>query len=161
MWGYEVRMNFMCVICYGNMAYSEQILSTICGHLFHKSCMNIWLQGKNSCPHCRTLLDEENALVHLKLMDQVKSSDQKKIDMLKKLHDLECVVLDKEIALRKSQEQEVQMQLELQQKAQLIADLERKIRDADSTLAALEQQLELVNAQSLEAEKAFRERSEN
>ena len=42
-----------CPICFGNMK-DKVVKYTICKHVFHKSCLNKWLQNKSSCPSCRS-----------------------------------------------------------------------------------------------------------
>ena len=41
-----------CSICLKAM-YENDFTKTLCKHIFHKHCINTWLEKKNSCPLCR------------------------------------------------------------------------------------------------------------
>jgi hypothetical protein len=42
-----------CLICQFEYETNEALRRLPCGHCFHKSCVDIWLQGKDTCPYCR------------------------------------------------------------------------------------------------------------
>lgn len=42
-----------CPICFRNMK-GKAVKYTACKHVFHKSCLNKWLQNHSSCPSCRS-----------------------------------------------------------------------------------------------------------
>lgn len=42
-----------CSICTDCILYPE-LVSTKCGHTFHRKCLNKWLNKNNVCPNCRT-----------------------------------------------------------------------------------------------------------
>lgn len=42
----------MCVICLAEFTASAQVCSTSCGHLFHCTCLEEWLQAKDQHPSC-------------------------------------------------------------------------------------------------------------
>ena len=42
-----------CPICFKKLKF-ETIVKTNCGHAFHKSCIDRWLQSVPQCPMCRT-----------------------------------------------------------------------------------------------------------
>ena len=45
-----------CVMCLESLSFGNSyIVTTPCGHLFHKDCLKKWLDtGKKTCPKCRT-----------------------------------------------------------------------------------------------------------
>jgi hypothetical protein len=48
--------DFMCSICLESPIESdvkEKISKTLCGHIFHTSCLDIWLSDNKKCPLCR------------------------------------------------------------------------------------------------------------
>ena len=55
----------ICPICYSE-EYSEKnyMVETICGHKFHVKCMHNWFDETNTCPMCRTAVDEYDVDVH-------------------------------------------------------------------------------------------------
>ena len=49
--------NVLCSICLENLeAENISITETICNHIFHDQCLNIWLNNHNTCPCCRMQL---------------------------------------------------------------------------------------------------------
>ncbi len=48
------RFNLSCAICYENYAEGDvQASPEACGHVFHKACLDKWLEQKKECPTCR------------------------------------------------------------------------------------------------------------
>ena len=43
-----------CAICLGDMGAYQGIHKTRCHHLFHQSCVSLWLQRGGTCPLCRS-----------------------------------------------------------------------------------------------------------
>lgn len=50
-----------CPICFNNMK-NKVVKYTICKHVFHKSCLNKWLQYKSSCPSCRSYVTSKREI---------------------------------------------------------------------------------------------------
>ena len=48
----EIDETERCLICFGRHSDGR----TICGHYFHKICLDMWQQNSNSCPYCRSSL---------------------------------------------------------------------------------------------------------
>lgn len=48
-------MKIECSICFDKIANVDEVVSTVCGHLFHDQCMNRWLLAATepTCPQCR------------------------------------------------------------------------------------------------------------
>lgn len=47
-----------CTICL--LDYTEETKKTTeCSHIFHRECLDKWLETNNSCPLCRTLLQKQ------------------------------------------------------------------------------------------------------
>ena len=50
-----------CSICCGDINFvDQQISSTNCGHLFHYSCLQKWLDNNLTCPECRVKVDRNS-----------------------------------------------------------------------------------------------------
>ncbi|XP_071437480.1 E3 ubiquitin-protein ligase Praja-2 isoform X3 [Pithys albifrons albifrons] len=45
-----------CTICYSEYVRGEYVAELPCHHLFHKSCVTLWLQRSGTCPVCRHVL---------------------------------------------------------------------------------------------------------
>ncbi len=43
-----------CGICMEQLLENDKYI-TQCNHIFHKECINKWLQIKDNCPYCRTI----------------------------------------------------------------------------------------------------------
>ena len=43
-----------CSICIDTILDTDKMV-TSCNHIFHKECLNKWLQINNQCPYCRTI----------------------------------------------------------------------------------------------------------
>ena len=53
----RIKMTDECTICLLN--YNEETKkATECHHIFHQECIDRWLQTNNSCPLCRTCLQQ-------------------------------------------------------------------------------------------------------
>jgi hypothetical protein len=49
-----IRFNASCAVCYEDYAEGDNLTSPDkCGHVFHKACLDKWLEQKNECPTCR------------------------------------------------------------------------------------------------------------
>jgi Ring finger domain len=54
--GAETSAN-ICSICLQSYRINDRIATAPCGHVFHVSCIQAWLEGRGSdCPNCRTLI---------------------------------------------------------------------------------------------------------
>jgi hypothetical protein len=42
-----------CAICQEAFGVGEDALELPCTHMFHKACINGWVQQKDTCPSCR------------------------------------------------------------------------------------------------------------
>ncbi len=42
-----------CSVCLQDYNESDEIVLTICNHMYHKRCINNWLEQNKSCPVCR------------------------------------------------------------------------------------------------------------
>ena len=49
-------INDKCTICLDNFRDSDEIRKIKCRHLFHKMCIERWLENGNDCPLCKTKL---------------------------------------------------------------------------------------------------------
>ena len=41
-----------CVICLENMIYDEDLIIINCSHIYHKECIQKWLNRNSICPLC-------------------------------------------------------------------------------------------------------------
>ncbi|XP_058088295.1 E3 ubiquitin-protein ligase RHA2A-like [Magnolia sinica] len=55
-----------CIVCLNGLSDGDQVRRLVCGHVFHKECLDGWLEHRNmSCPLCRAPLVKEERLVEL------------------------------------------------------------------------------------------------
>ena len=47
------RVGRTCIICRDDMAAGESLKKLACGHVFHLSCLQSWLERQQTCPICR------------------------------------------------------------------------------------------------------------
>ncbi|KAL6007374.1 E3 ubiquitin-protein ligase [Asimina triloba] len=53
-----------CVVCLGGLKVGQQVRRLACCHVFHKECLDGWLEHRNmSCPLCRAPLAKEEERV--------------------------------------------------------------------------------------------------
>lgn len=50
-----------CAICIDDLVIGEPALRLPCDHLFHESCVEVWLKKSNECPVCRWELPTDDA----------------------------------------------------------------------------------------------------
>jgi hypothetical protein len=48
------RVGGTCIICRDDMVSSEALKKLGCGHVFHLSCLQSWLERQQTCPICRS-----------------------------------------------------------------------------------------------------------
>lgn len=64
-----------CVICLDTQN-SKEIQPILCGHSFHRMCLETWLQRENRCPICRSPVDPISAHYLLKFRFFVENMSQ-------------------------------------------------------------------------------------
>ena len=47
-----------CSICLNPVRYTRRSKQLDCGHLYHKECIDRWMEVGNTCPMCRSLVQE-------------------------------------------------------------------------------------------------------
>ena len=53
-------MSVNCSICCENVDFSNEEISVLnCGHLFHHTCLQQWLDTSSTCPDCRATVGQE------------------------------------------------------------------------------------------------------
>ncbi|GMI96172.1 Arabidopsis Toxicos en Levadura 29 [Hibiscus trionum] len=73
-----------CAICLGEFEDDDLLrLLTICCHVFHKECVDLWLESNKTCPVCRReldaprkSLDKSPMLLHSNSMHEIGASNQ-------------------------------------------------------------------------------------
>ena len=56
---YDER-NKECCICFHEQNIGDRVVRLPCGHLYHRPCIEEWLQKKCTCPICRYELKTDN-----------------------------------------------------------------------------------------------------
>jgi len=47
----------ICSICLEEFKYDEELKKLKCDHIFHKGCLEPWLNKNNKCPICRAIIN--------------------------------------------------------------------------------------------------------
>ena len=47
----------ICSICLEEFKYDEELKKLKCDHIFHKDCLEPWLNNNNKCPICRAIIN--------------------------------------------------------------------------------------------------------
>jgi len=47
----------VCSICLEEFKYDEELKKLKCDHIFHKDCLEPWLNNNNKCPICRAIIN--------------------------------------------------------------------------------------------------------
>lgn len=54
--GYIKTDNERCPICFENFTRGEEYNILNCIHVFHKHCLDLWLDNAQNCPMCRRII---------------------------------------------------------------------------------------------------------
>jgi hypothetical protein len=49
----ELLADEVCSVCLLEMEKEEWIRKTVCGHIFHQECLDVWCRANLNCPICR------------------------------------------------------------------------------------------------------------
>ena len=55
-----------CSICLEEMGLKDCVKSKVCGHKFHRNCITKWVQLRNNCPICRTVIKKTFNIYEMK-----------------------------------------------------------------------------------------------
>ena len=59
-------MSIYCSICHEDINFSDEEISVLrCGHLFHKRCLQQWLDTDSTCPECRSEVTRNNFVMKI------------------------------------------------------------------------------------------------
>ncbi|CRK96241.1 CLUMA_CG009668, isoform A [Clunio marinus] len=130
-------MNLFCPICSELQLKTENIISTQCGHIFHRNCLENWLKtSSRSCPTCRTATNSHNLIKLFFEVDDNKGALN--FDEILKTND----EISKEMKLLKDEKAKQQQKIlnleqELKDNAEKIKKYERQKQLDDMALAGL------------------------
>jgi Ring finger domain len=58
----EISISAWCPICLHNWASGDELaMGRVCGHVFHRDCLKMWLSRNTSCPCCRRDMEASEA----------------------------------------------------------------------------------------------------
>ncbi|XP_030386932.1 E3 ubiquitin-protein ligase TRAIP [Scaptodrosophila lebanonensis] len=139
-------LNLNCVICAELFAQSDEVYVTICGHMFHHTCLMQWLERSKTCPQCRNKCTTRNIwrvyfnLANLDVSRIDVGSLQEQLDnanLAMKVKDKECTKL----------EQQMKELKETQKKClKTIAGLEQKLQKNDFLVCSYVEQINILKS---------------
>lgn len=93
---------FSCPICIDDLKTSDDIVCTLCGHIYHSQCLKAWLSKSKTCPECRCSLESKRPFKKI-FPNETDDSHPVKISQKRKIEMLEARVesLEKELADQK------------------------------------------------------------
>ncbi|GFS55779.1 hypothetical protein TNIN_307601 [Trichonephila inaurata madagascariensis] len=60
----------ICIICSERLKSEIEIVSVLCGHVFHSDCLSKWLESSETCPECRKPVSSKDITkLHLNIDD--------------------------------------------------------------------------------------------
>jgi hypothetical protein len=73
----SLENDLLCSICLDNLdSDNRNITETICNHIFHNECLNLWLNNNSTCPCCRTAINDlEDDTSNLHEIEPINNTD--------------------------------------------------------------------------------------
>ncbi|XP_017079292.1 E3 ubiquitin-protein ligase TRAIP [Drosophila eugracilis] len=137
-------LNLNCVICAELFGQADEVFATVCGHMFHHSCLNQWLDRSKTCPQCRNKCTTRNIfrvyfnLANLDVSRIDVGSLQEQLDNAK----LSLKMVEKE---RSKDEQALKNLKEIQKKClKTVAGLEQKVQKKDFLISSYAEQISVL-----------------
>ncbi|KAI8038838.1 E3 ubiquitin-protein ligase TRAIP [Drosophila gunungcola] len=142
-------LNLNCVICAELFGQADEVFATVCGHMFHHSCLNQWLDRSKTCPQCRNKCTTRNIfrvyfnLANLDVSRIDVGSLQEQLDNAK----LSMKMIEKE---RSKDEQQMRNLKETQKKClKTIAGLEQKVQKKEFLISSYAEQISILKSDAL------------
>ncbi|XP_016941228.3 E3 ubiquitin-protein ligase TRAIP [Drosophila suzukii] len=139
-------LNLNCVICAELFGQADEVFATVCGHMFHHSCLNQWLDRSKTCPQCRNKCTTRNIfrvyfnLANLDVSRIDVGSLQEQLDNAK----LSMKMIEKE---RSKDEQQMRNLKETQKKClKTIAGLEQKVQKKEFLISSYAEQISILKS---------------
>ncbi|KAH8415783.1 hypothetical protein KR222_000901 [Zaprionus bogoriensis] len=139
-------LNLNCVICAELFTQSDEVFVTVCGHMFHHTCLQQWLERSKTCPQCRNKCTARNIfrvyfnLANLDVSRIDVGSLQEQLDnanLAMKMKEKECAKV----------EQQMKELKETQKKClKTIAGLEQKMQKKDFLVSSYVEQISLLKS---------------
>lgn len=141
-------MSIGCIICsevFGSNDSGESapVSIKVCGHVFHKVCLQNWYKKSVTCPVCRAKTTKSiNSLLRLHFDA---ASDLDSSQVTQKLEDALAL---KEIELEQQSSETKEAKKKLQQQSTEIGDLKKKLEEKDKEI----ERMKTVNKQALDGQ---------
>ena len=59
-------MSVFCLICQEDINFCHEDISVLnCGHLFHKKCLQQWLDTNSTCPECKSAVTKNDLVQNI------------------------------------------------------------------------------------------------
>ncbi|EDW02724.1 E3 ubiquitin-protein ligase TRAIP [Drosophila grimshawi] len=150
-------LNLNCVICSELFTQSDDVYVTICGHMFHHTCLMQWLERSKTCPQCRNKCTTRNIwrvyfnLANLDVSHIDVGSLQEQLDNAKlamKMKEQECTKVEQQMKDLKDTQKKC---------LKTIAGLEQKLQKKDFVVSSYVEQISVLKNDALAANELRKE----
>jgi hypothetical protein len=139
-------MGVGCVICTEEFSAWQQsdkvsVVIKSCGHVFHDSCIRLWLKNSKTCPVCRqTTFDSPSYIgrIHLQRLSldntSVNNILDESIELKKKLEEMEQKLKKKDAELKKKQNENKELDVKLLKICDFVNKISEGVKSIKNTL---------------------------
>lgn len=146
-------MDAFCSLCNKSLIYIEtssninnenEIVSIICGHLYHNQCLNTWLMAEKKCPDCRKtdITDKDFHKIYFNkkyVPTDAESIEFACIDYRRKIEKLTSYVNESNDDIGKVELRLLTIGQDLEEKDQTVKHLTQKLADEKAESSVMEQ----------------------
>lgn len=146
-------MDAFCSLCTKSLIYFErkseinidnEIVSVICGHIYHNHCLIRWLTAEKKCPECRKTIETDKDFHKIFFNKKYVPTDAESIefaciDYRRKIDKLTSHVNESNDHVAKVEIRLLAIEHDLEEKDQTVKQLTQKLADGKAESSVIEQ----------------------